>query len=92
MKSGLETDAAPRFAAPEVVPAEKDILYRFFDHLEGALDSAGYFFPPAKRVVMVHNLRLMLTRAGFSGPELSTLHGVLRSLGRARNKAGEGDE
>ena len=90
MKSGLEADAAPRFTAPEIVPAEKDVLYRFFDHLEGSLDDAGYFFPPEKREVMVHNLRLMLTRPGFSAPELSTLHGVLRSLARRRAKDEEG--
>ena len=86
MKSGLEEGAAPRFSAPEVVPAEKDILYRFFTHLEGSLDVTGYFFPPEKREVMVHNLRNMLTRAGFSAPELSTLHGVLRSLDRGPKK------
>ena len=92
MKSGLDENAAPRFSAPEIAPAEKDNLYRFFDHLEGSLDAAGYFFPPAKREVMVHNLRIMLTRAGFSGPELSTLHGVLRSLDRkAMKSAGEGE-
>ncbi|ALN73137.1 RNA methyltransferase [Aureimonas sp. AU20] len=89
MKSGLGEGAAPRFTAPEIVPAEKEILYRFFAHLEGSLDGAGYFFPPEKREVMVHNLRIMLTRAGFSGPELSTLHGVLRSFERQIRIASE---
>ena len=92
MKSGLGEGAAPRFSAPEIVPAEKDVLYRFFAHLEGSLDATGYFFPPEKREVFVHNLRNMLTRAGFSAPELSTLHGVIRSLDRGPKKpSGEGE-
>lgn len=84
MKSGLGENAAPRFQAPDVMQAGKDDLYRFFEHLEATLDEAGYFFPPAKRDTMVHNLRTMMTRAGFSEPELRTLRGVLRTLERRR--------
>ncbi|RIY03614.1 RNA methyltransferase [Aureimonas flava] len=80
MKSGLEEGAAPRFTAPELVPAPKDDLYRFFDHLETSLDTTNFFFPPEKREAMVHNLRVMMTRAGFSEPELRMLRGVLRAF------------
>lgn len=92
MRSGLEEGAAPRFVAPEVPPAGKDDLYRFFAHLEGSLDDRGYFFPPAKRDVMVHNLRTMLTKAGFTEPELRTLRGVIRSLDRQSVAKGEDAE
>lgn len=80
MKSGLGEGAAPRFQAPEVVPAAKEDLYRLFDHLEGALDTTNFFFPPEKRESMVHNLRIMLTRAGFSDAEVRMLRGVLRAF------------
>ena len=36
---------------------------------------------------MKQNLRVMLTRAGFSEDELSTLHGVLKSLTTRAPKA-----
>jgi len=91
MRSGLGEHAAPRFQAPEIAQAPKDDLYRFFEHLEGSLDETGYFFPPEKRDTMVHNLRTMLTRAGFSEPELRTLRGVLRSFERHARIARENE-
>ncbi|WP_244631099.1 RNA methyltransferase [Aureimonas sp. ME7] len=89
MKSGLEEGAAPRFTAPEIVPAEKDELYRFFAHLEETLDGTSYFFPPEKRDTMVHNLRTMFTRASFSEPEIRMLRGVLRSIDHRLARGGE---
>ncbi|WP_062014357.1 RNA methyltransferase [Aureimonas sp. AU4] len=85
-------ETAPRFGAPEQVPAEKEELYRLFGHLEAALDTANYFHPPAKRDSMIHILRNMLTRPGFSEGEIRTLRGVLRSFERrmAGQDGGEG--
>ena len=70
----------PGFQAPEIVPAAKEDLYRLFDHLEASLDTTNFFFPPEKRGSMVHNLRIMLTRAGFSDAEVRMLRGVLRAF------------
>lgn len=80
MRSGEELAGRPRFAAPEAAPASKQELFSFFAHLEGVLDKSGYFFPQEKREVMVHNLRNMFTRPGFSAQEISALHGVVRAL------------
>ncbi|PCO34649.1 RNA methyltransferase, partial [Klebsiella pneumoniae] len=55
--------------------ASKDDLHRFFTHLESTLDEASYFHPPEKRDVLVANLRTMLTKAGFTEPEVRTLRG-----------------
>lgn len=78
--AGTEGEEKPRFIAPAAPPASKDDLVRLFDHLESSLDAAGYFFPPQKREVMVQNLRTMLTKAGFSEPEVRTLRGVIRTF------------
>jgi tRNA/rRNA methyltransferase len=78
--AGAEDATAPRFAAPEAPPAEKADLYRLLDHLETSLSRTGYFHPPEKRDAMVQNLRTMLTKAGFTEPEVRTLRGVLRAF------------
>ncbi|WP_158873405.1 RNA methyltransferase [Antarcticirhabdus aurantiaca] len=79
-RAGRDADAGPRFSAPEAPPAPKDDLHRFFTHLESTLDEASYFHPPEKRDVLVANLRTMLTKAGFTEPEVRTLRGVLKAL------------
>ena len=71
---------------PEAPPARKEDLVRLFEHLEGALEETGYFFPPEKRPVMVHNLRNLLTRAALREPEVHALHGVVRYLRRERRE------
>ena len=69
-----------RFSAPEAPPASKADLHRLFSHLEASLDRNGYFFPEHKREALAQNLRTMLTKAGFSEPEVRTLRGVIRSF------------
>ncbi len=83
MRSGTPFGGRPRFFAPDMAPADKADLFRLFEHLEGALEGTGYFFPPEKRDTMIHNLRNMLTRAQFSEPEIRALRGVIRALTRA---------
>ncbi|HEX2019374.1 MAG TPA: RNA methyltransferase [Aurantimonas sp.] len=86
--AGAEDGSAPRFSAPTAAPAEKGDLYRLFDHLETSLSRTGYFHPPEKREVMVQNLRTMLTKAGFSEPEVRTLRGVLRAFDYVMGETG----
>ncbi|KAA0971259.1 RNA methyltransferase [Aureimonas fodinaquatilis] len=86
MKSGTLFEGRPRFYAPVINTAGKEDLFRLFDHLESALDETGYFFPPEKRDVMVHNLRNMLTRASFSDTEVRALRGVIRAFEKRSGK------
>jgi tRNA/rRNA methyltransferase len=58
-------------------------------HLIGALDDAGYFFPPDKRLVMERNLRVALARAGFTETEIRALRGVIKALARKGSGGGE---
>lgn len=97
LKSGLEEETATVFRGPEFQPARKEVLHGLFSRLEEALEARGYFRPPARKPVMVGNLRAVLTRAGFAEDELKLLSGVIASLDRfARRKPpedtrGEGD-
>ncbi|MGE0407787.1 MAG: RNA methyltransferase [Amphiplicatus sp.] len=65
-------------------PAARTDLERLIAHLFGALDAANYFFPPDKRPAMERNLRVALTRAGFTEAEVRTLRGVVKALARER--------
>lgn len=80
MKSGLENETDTAFSGPQVAPAERKHLVSFLDHLEDALNARGYFRPAAKKPKMVDNLRAVLTRPGFTEPEIKVLRGVLASL------------
>lgn len=79
-KSGLASETDTAFSVPEGVPADKQVLQGLFDHLEAALEARGYFRPPPKKPKMVDNLRAVLTRPGFTEPELRVLRGVVASL------------
>jgi len=81
-KSGLEADTAVPFRGPEVHPAPKAELQSLLDHVEAALDTRGYFRPPARKAKMVDKLRAVLTRPGFGEGELKVLHGIVSSLDR----------
>ncbi len=66
----------------DTAPAPKADLDGLIAHLFSALDGTGYFFPPEKRPVKERNLRVALTRAGFTEGEIRTLRGVIKSLTR----------
>jgi tRNA/rRNA methyltransferase len=68
--------------APPPAPAQ-DVV-NLFEHLEGELDAAGYFFPAHKKRAMVYNLRAMLQRAQFTEQEVRTLRGVVKALSEKR--------
>ncbi len=65
-------------------PAPAQDIVNLFEHLEGELDQAGYFFPPHKKRAMVYNLRTMLQRAQFTEQEVRTLRGVVKALSQKR--------
>ena len=57
-----------------------------FEHLEGALDQAGFFKPVEKRPSMITNLRAMLARARFNAQEVRTFRGVIAALERRHER------
>ncbi len=66
----------------ETPPATRQELNQFLARLESALDDSGYFFPAEKRPGMVRNMRAAFSRAGFTELEISSLHGMIKSLSR----------
>lgn len=69
-------------------PASKADLMGLMEHLEGALEDAGYFKPAHKRTALKHNLWAILQRAGFCEPEVRVLRGVVASLERRHGRKG----
>lgn len=70
------------FAVRESKPARREDLIRMFEHLESALDAAGFFRPPEKRPHFVSSLRAIFHRAQLSDQEVRTLRGVIAALER----------
>ena len=62
------------------LPASKEELFGFFDHLEAELATMGFFSPPEKRPTMVQNLRSMFTRMEATQQEVRTLRGIVKAL------------
>lgn len=67
-------------------PATKAELIGFFEHLEGALDEAGFLHPPEKRPSMVLNIRNMFQREGLTEQDVRTLRGVVSALTRDQRR------
>ncbi|MEO7221944.1 MAG: RNA methyltransferase [Devosia sp.] len=76
----LPFDSALAEAAP------KEQLIGLFEHLEEALDRAGFFTAPDKRPTVITNLRTMLGRATLSAQEVRTLRGVISSIDRKHER------
>lgn len=81
----LGAEALP-FAGEKEPPASKASLLGLYEHLEGALDEAGFFKTPAKRPTVIANLRAMLARGSFTEQEVRTLRGVIASLDRRHER------
>lgn len=90
MKSGLTSENQTPFSGPQTLQATKSDLLGFTDQLEEALQARGYFRPPAKKPKMLEGLRAVLSRPGFSKPEIQLLRGVVRSLDRFSRKSPRG--
>ena len=73
---------APETARPATRAATRSALSGFFEHLEGALESRGYFHPPEKRPAMARNLRVSFQRARLTDREVRSLRGVVACLAR----------
>lgn len=75
-----EREALPFAAAIEQAPREQ--LIGLFEHLERALDDAGFFRPPERRPHLTVAIRAMLQRAGLTEQEVRTLRGMIAALER----------
>lgn len=82
-----EGDTLPFTEPPESPPATKDDLQGLFEHLEGVLDTTGFFTSADKRPSMVNNLRTVLTRARMTAQEVRTLRGVISSIDRKHERS-----
>lgn len=86
-----ETEVLP-FAGEFIVPAERVDLIRLFEHLESALDEAGFFRPKERRPHMVSALRVMLQRAALTSQEVMTLRGAIAALERRPTRPHKGTD
>ena len=75
-----------RMAGPPPVPpppselASAEAFEGFWQHLDGALDAAGYYREPKLKPTVQRNLRAIFARAGLTGQEIRTLRGVIARL------------
>ena len=84
----LASRSALPFAPPDKSsPATKEALLSFFDHIEGALERAGFFRPPEKKPGMVRNLRNIFHRLQLTEQDIRTLRGALVALEFGRGAA-----
>ena len=65
---------------PENPLADKADVQLFLDKLNAALTEKGYYRLTSKRPKMQQNLDNIFLKAGLTGQEVQTLHGVLKSL------------
>jgi tRNA/rRNA methyltransferase len=70
------------FAAEIALQAPREQLVAMFEHLEQALDDAGFFRPSEKRPHITLAIRAMLQRASLTEQEVRTLRGMIAALER----------
>lgn len=73
-------------SAPDHVPAPHKEVAGLIDHLNAALEEAGYFHVPDRTPATQRTLATMLARPGFSEQEIRTLRGIIRALSEYRNR------
>ncbi|HTJ59380.1 MAG TPA: RNA methyltransferase [Devosiaceae bacterium] len=81
-----QTEGELPFGSGLAEVASKDELLRLFEHVEEALDRAGFFTVEDKRPTVINNLRTMLTRGQFSSQEIRTLHGIIAAIDRRHER------
>jgi tRNA/rRNA methyltransferase len=82
--------ATEGLAAPETQPATRAELFGLFEHLETALDRAGFLKPAEKRPSMVRSIRNMFHRMGATDQDVRTWRGIVSAL--SRGQRGQGDK
>jgi tRNA/rRNA methyltransferase len=77
---GIDDEPGERLGGAPGEAVRQEEIAQLFTHLEGALDTAGYFFPPEKAPRMKRNLRTLLLRGGLNAQEVRSLRGVIKAL------------
>jgi len=70
------------FGSTIAEPAPREQLIAMFEHLEAALEDAGFFRPTEKRPHITLAIRAMLQRASLTEQEVRTLRGMIAALER----------
>ena len=75
-------DATPdvRLELHEAEPASRGEVNAMFEHLEAALDAAGFLSPPEKKPAMARNIRNLFHRAGMTEQDVQTFRGIVNAL------------
>ena len=83
-----------RMAGPAPVPpppsalASAEVFEGFWQHLDGALDDAGYYREPKLKPTVQRNLRALFARAALTAQEVRTLRGVIARLAAGGKRKG----
>jgi len=64
----------------EARPATRGEINAMFEHMEAALDAAGFLAPPEKKPAMARNIRNIYNRAALTEQDVQTLRGVINAL------------
>jgi tRNA/rRNA methyltransferase len=80
-----DTTPARRLSGDAARPASKGEMQNLFEHLERALDQAGFLRHKAMRPGMVQNLRAFLQRADMTEQEVRSFHGVIKYLAKGKH-------
>lgn len=72
----------PTIESDAPMPAPQIELDRLYQHLEGALEAKGYFYPPDRAPATKITLRNIITKPAWTNEEVQTLRGVLSALER----------
>ena len=65
-------------------PAPQEELDGMFAQLDGMLAASGFYHPPDRTPTTRRTLRTLLTKPGWSSPEVRTVRGILSALGGAK--------
>lgn len=61
-------------------PASQFDLDGMIEQFDSLIDAAGFYFPPPKVPSMRRNVRSILTKPGWTTPEIRTIRGILSAL------------
>ncbi len=64
----------------EEPPASQFELDGMIEQFDSMVDEAGFYFPPPKVPSIRRNVRSILTKAGWTAPEIRTIRGMLSAL------------
>ena len=65
-------------------PAPHGEIDGLIGHLDGLLDTAGYFHPPERTQATRNTIRTIFTKTGWSSRDVKAVRGMLRALVQPR--------